>query len=270
MPGMEVKVQILRLIPRFIQVSFQEEAAYRSNFFIGIFTSILNLATGILGIMVLFGQIKTLNGWNMASTMALLGVYLIITALRGLFIGPGLEALAGMEGDIWSGKFDFTLLRPLNTQVLVSLHKWRLYSLFDLVLGIGVLATAVINMQVCLSVWQVVTFLIALFSGVVILYAILLLFSALVFWSPGVLFTWIFDGLIQMARYPIGMYPGWLQMVLTWVVPVGLITTVPAEALTGSLNTGMLIASFGFALVLLIIGSLLFRKGLRRYASASS
>jgi len=66
--------------------------------------------------MVLFGQIKTLNGWTLASTLALLGVYLIVSALRSLFIGPGFEALAGMEGDIWSGKFDFTLLRPLNTQ----------------------------------------------------------------------------------------------------------------------------------------------------------
>lgn len=98
----------------------------------------------------------------------------------------------------------------------------------------------------------------------------LLTFSALVFWSPGVLFTWIFDGLFQMARYPMGMYPGWLQMVLTWLVPVGLITTVPAQTLTGSLNAGMLAASLGFALVMLIFGSLLFHKGLRRYASASS
>ena len=263
-------MRYLRLIPRFIQVSFQEEAAYRSNFFIGLFSSILNLATGILGIVVLFGRIETIHGWNMASTLALLGVYLIVSALRGLFIGPGFEVLAGMEGDIWSGKFDFTLLRPINTQLLVSLHKWRLYSLFDLVLGIGVLITSVINMQASLTVWQAISFLAALFTGVLILYAILLTFSALVFWSPGVLFTWIFDGLFQMARYPMGMYPGWLQMVLTWVVPVGLITTVPAEALTGSLNAGMLAASLGFAVVMLVIGSLLFHKGLRRYASASS
>jgi ABC-2 type transport system permease protein len=270
MPDLEVDMHIFRLIPRFIQVSFLEEAAYRSNFFIGLFSSILNLATGILGIVVLFSRIETINGWTLSSTLTLLGVYLIVSSLRGLFIGPGFEALAGMEGDIWSGKFDFTLLRPLNTQLLVSFHKWRLYSIFDLVLGIGVLIAGVLNMKVNLTIWQVGSFLIALFAGVLILYAVLLTFSALVFWSPGVLFTWIFDGLFQMARYPMGMYPGWLQMVLTWVVPVGLITTVPAEALTGVQSAGMLAASLGFATVMLGIGSLLFRKGLRRYASASS
>ncbi len=113
-------MHILRLIPRFIQVSFQEEAAYRSNFFIGLFSSILNLITGILGIMILFGQIESIHGWSLNATLALLGVYLIITALRGLFIGPGLDALAGMDGEIWAGKFDFVLLRPVNTQALVS------------------------------------------------------------------------------------------------------------------------------------------------------
>ncbi len=177
-------MHILRLIPRFIQVSFQEEAAYRSNFFIGLFSSILNLITGILGIMILFGQIESIHGWSLNATLALLGVYLIITALRGLFIGPGLDALAGMDGEIWAGKFDFVLLRPVNTQALVSLRKWRLYSLFDLLLGLGVFVIAVINLHTTMTVWQVLSFIIALLSGVTILYAILLIFSALVFWSP--------------------------------------------------------------------------------------
>ncbi|NLF50979.1 MAG: hypothetical protein GX577_07565 [Leptolinea sp.] len=263
-------MRILKLIPRFIQVSFQEEAAYRSNFFISLFSSILNLVTGVLGILVLFGQIETIYGWNFNSTLALLGVYLIVTALRGLFIGPGLEALAGMDGEIWAGKFDFVLLRPLNTQALVSLRKWKLYSLFDLVLGLAVFAMAVVNLRAELTIWQVASFLVALASGLTILYAILLIFSALVFWSPGILFTWIFDGLFQMARYPMGMYPGWLRLVLTWVVPVGMITTVPAEALTGSLNAWMLAASIGLAVLLLLAGSQLFKIGLRQYASASS
>jgi ABC-2 type transport system permease protein len=270
MPDLEVEMQILKLIPRFIQVSFQEEAAYRSNFFVSIFSSLLNLVTGILGIMILFSQIEAIHGWDMNATLALLGVYLIVSALRGLFIGPGLEALAGMDGEIWSGKFDFVILRPLNSQILVSLRKWRLFALFDLLLGVGVFIIAAVRLSAVMTVWQAVSFILALTSGLTILYSILLIFSALVFWSPGVLFTWIFDGLFQMARYPMGMYPGWLRMVLTWIIPVGMITTFPAEALTGALTPAMLTASMAFAAVLLTSGSLLFRVGLRRYSSASS
>jgi len=58
--------------------------------------------------------------------------------------------------------------------------------------------------------------------------------------------------------------------VLTWIVPVGVITTIPAQALTGSLTIESLILSLGLAAVLVSIASVLFRFGLKRYASASS
>jgi ABC-2 type transport system permease protein len=59
-------------------------------------------------------------------------------------------------------------------------------------------------------------------------------------------------------------------LVLTWIVPVGVVTTVPAQALTGALSIEMLIGSVILAVALLIVASLIFRAGLRRYASASS
>ena len=263
-------MRFLSLMLRFMQISLQEEAAYRSNFWISLFYSVLNLLSGVLGIWVLFGRVTSVQGWDMPSTLALLGVYLCVSALRGLFIGPGLDSLAGMDGEIWSGAFDFTILRPINTQFLVSVRRWRPFAGLDLLLGMGVLGVAVAQLQTALTFWHLLSFLLTLLAGVLVLYAILLAFAALVFWSPGVLFTWIFNGLFQMARYPLGMYPGWLRLVLTWIVPVGIITTVPAQALTGSLTAQGLFTSLGLALLLVTGASLLFRRGLRRYASASS
>jgi len=97
----------------------------------------------------------------------------------------------------------------------------------------------------------------------------MLAFSALVFWTP-FLFTWLLNSLFQMARYPVGLYPSWLRLILTWVIPVGIITTIPAEALSGDLPWEMLLGSLAFALALVVGASALFRTGLRRYASASS
>ena len=132
------------------------------------------------------------------------------------------------------------------------------------------LIVAVAGLSQTVTVGQLIAFVITLGAGVTILYAILLTFAGLVFWSPGVLFTWVFDGLFQLARYPVGLYPGWLRLVLTWIVPVGVITTVPAQALTGALSSEVLIGSVALAVVLLIGASLIFRAGVRRYASASS
>jgi ABC-2 type transport system permease protein len=263
-------MRYLRLIGHFARASLQAALAYRANFFIKLLHSLLNLITGILGVAILFGQVETVQGWGFAQTLALLGVYLTVDALRSLVIGPSLEALSGMEGEVWSGKFDFTLLRPVDTQFMASFRTWQPFALIDLALGLGVIGVAATLLSATLSVVHLAAFLVALTAGVAIVYSILLLFTALVFWSPGFLFTWVFDGLFQMARYPLGLYPGWLRLVLTWVVPIGVITTVPAQALAGALSPGALAGAVTLALVLTAGASALFRFGLRRYASASS
>ena len=260
----------LRLIGLFARASFQEESAYRANFFLSVTYSLINLATGVLGVIVIFGQTETINGWGLNETLALLGVYLTLGALRNLVFGPSLDSLAGMDGEVWSGRLDFTLMRPINTQFLASFRKWRLYSFFDLALGLAVIFTAAARLGQSLALTDLAAFLLALTTGVTILYAILLVFSALAFLSPGVLFTWVFDGIFQMARYPLGLYPGWLQLILTWIIPVGVITTLPAEALTGVATITALGSMAIFAAVLLCGASLLFSYGLRQYKSASS
>jgi ABC-2 type transport system permease protein len=134
----------------------------------------------------------------------------------------------------------------------------------------GVLIVAITKLSQTLTLAHVTTFLIALLAGVLILYAILLFFASCVFWSPGFLFTWVFDGIFQMARYPLGLYPGWARLILTWIIPVGVMTTVPAQALTGDIPFITLAGTVAIAIVLVIVASVLFQTGLRRYASASS
>lgn len=263
-------MRYLRLVRSFVGIAFQNLLAYRLNFWISLLYSVLGFGTGVLGLVVLFSQVEAIQGWTLSSTLALLGTYLVLGALRNLFIGPSLEALAGMDGEIWTGTFDFTLLRPIDVQFLSSVRSWRPLALVDLVLGSGVVVAAMVRLGQTLTVAGVASFVVALIAAVTILYAILLAFSGLVFWSPGFLFTWLFNAFFQMARYPVGLYPGWLRLVLTWVVPVGVMTTVPAQALSGALSPGMLLGSVALAAGFFAGATALFRTGLRRYASASS
>jgi ABC-2 type transport system permease protein len=142
--------------------------------------------------------------------------------------------------------------------------------MIDLALGLTVLITAAARMCESFGMIQILLFIIAMAASILTLYAVLLAFAGLVFWSPEVLFTWLFNGIFQMARYPVGMYPGWLKLVLTWVIPVGIITTIPAQMFTGNIDLWALVGACALAVVLTAGASALFRFGLRRYASASS
>jgi ABC-2 type transport system permease protein len=260
----------LRVIGAFARASAQQELAYRANFGISLLHSLLNLATGILALVILFGQVESMQGWDFPSTLVLLGIYLTLGALRNLVIGPSLDGLAGLDGSIWKGTFDFTLLRPIHPQLIASFQRWRPLALLDLLLGFGVLWLAGRELGHAMSPAQALAFVLALAAGVTALYSVLLALASLIFWSPGFFFTWIFDGIFQMARYPVGIYPGWLRLVLTWIIPVGIMTTVPANVFRGAASWGMLAGSVAFAGVLLVGASVLFGAGIRRYESASS
>ena len=263
-------MHLLKLIGAFFKVSTQAEMAHRANFFIRLLNSILNLGTGVLSLLVIFNQVESIKGWDLPSALTLLGVYLLLGSLRGLFISPSLESVVGMDGEVWTGTFDFTLLRPVDKQFLISFRHWRIFALVDLVLALAVLGISIGMMGANLSFTAILNFIVTLLGSVILLYAALLAFSALVFWNSGFLFTWIINDLFQLARYPVGLYPGWLRLILTWVIPVGLMTTIPAQALAGTLTPGMLVLTLAFALSVLFGASWLFRRGLRKYASASS
>ncbi|MCB2213891.1 ABC-2 family transporter protein [bacterium] len=260
----------LKLIGTFFKTSAQAEMAYRANFFIRLLNAVLGVVTGVLSLSVIFNQVDTLKGWDFPSALALLGVYLLLGALRSLFIGPSLESVAGMDGEVWQGTFDFTLLKPVNKQFLVSVRHWRVLSLVDVVFALVVLGIALSRLGATLTWGAALQFSLALVCAVALLYAALLAFSALVFLNPGFLFTWVINDLFQLARYPVGLYPGWLRLILTWVIPVGLMTTIPAQALSGTLQPGMLALTVVFTIAAVAGASWLFRRGLRRYSSASS
>ena len=263
-------MRYLRLLALFFRVALQQELAYRSNFLISLLSSALNLITGILGVVILFSQVQKIHGWTLPSTLALLGVYLTVGALRSIVIGPSLNALAGLDGEIWTGRLDFTLLRPVNLQFLVSFRNWHPYSFIDLLLGLSILGLATIQMQQSMTLPHVIVFLFMLMIGVVMLYSILLIFAGLAFWQPNILFTWIFDSLFDMARYPVGLYPDWARILLTWIIPIGIITTFPAQALSGTLPLPVLLFCLPVTLLMLVGASMCFQSAIRHYSSASS
>ena len=244
--------------------------AYRTQFWIELLGSGVRFGTGVLSLTVIFGNAGTINGWSEASAGVVLGVFFIVTGLHGIVFGPSISALSGYDGAIVSGTLDFHLLRPRSTQVLVSVVRWTPLVGVEVVVGAVVVARALASLGSELSAWQIVVFVSAVFMSVSMLYSLTLSLASLMFWKADFLFTWLLRPVVQLARFPAALYPGWLKLLLTWVVPVGVLTTVPAQILLHGISLPMLSAAGALAVGGLIATNLLFRAGLRRYASASS
>jgi ABC-2 type transport system permease protein len=258
----------LRLFFTFFRVSILNETAYRINFFVQLFQSLLELGTALAGLAVIFTYTNTLGGWSPDEMLALVGVYFLIGAVISLIIQPGMSALIDSVRD---GTLDFILTKPEDAQLLVSIQQVAIFSVIDLLMGIGVLIVALIRLGETIGTWQAAGFLGMLLAGSTIVYSFWLILASLSFWFVRVEnLLEIFQSMFQAGRWPISLYPGWLRFALTFVVPVAFATTVPAEALTGRLTVWTLLGATGGAVVLFAFARLVWRLGLNHYSGASA
>lgn len=261
-------MKVLRLFYVFFRVSVLNETAYRANFFVQLFQSLLELATALAGLAVIFSYTTALGGWRPDEMLALVGVYFLIGGIISLVIQPGMSALIDSVRD---GTLDFTLTKPEDAQLLVSIQHVAVFSLIDLLLGLGVLITALVRLRENIGGWQAAGFIGMLLAGGMIVYSFWLILASLSFWFVRVEnLLEIFRSMYEAGRWPISLYPGWLRFALTFVVPVAFATTIPAEAITGRLGGGTLLGAFGLAAVLFILARLVWKLGLRHYSGASA
>jgi ABC-2 type transport system permease protein len=261
-------IRYVRIVRTFVGAEMQNELAYRLNFILGILEMVLVIGTSIGAVLVLFTQTNNLNGWSLPQMIALTGVYYLVQGGVNLVFSPSFEKL--ME-HVRMGTLDFTLLKPANTQFLVSTRHFRLVRLVDFLFGTSVVVVGLIMLGDAVTVWSALAFVLTLACGIACVYALLLTLVTLAFWFVRVdNILAIFWAFTDAGRFPIDLYPGWLRLTLATIVPIGIAVTVPAEAISGrmSLETfaGMLVGtafSVGFA-------SWFWRRGLKSYTGASA
>ena len=258
----------LRLLFVFFRVSVLNETAYRVNFFVQLFQSFLQLGTTLAGLGVIFSYTNNLAGWRPDEMLALVGVFFLIGGVISLVIQPG---MSGLIDAVRNGTLDFTLTKPEDAQLLVTIQRVAFFALIDFLLGLGVLIAALVRLGEKIGVGQAAAFVGMLLAGGVIVYSFWLFLASLSFWFVRVEnLLEIFRSMYEAGRWPVSLYPGWLRFGLTFIVPVAFATTIPAEALSGRLSTQTLLEALGLAAVMFALARLFWKLGLRRYSGASA
>jgi ABC-2 type transport system permease protein len=261
-------MEMLKLIGKFMQINFLNELQYRANFFMQLFNSMLGLAFGLVGLAIVFHHTEHLAGWSQVELLAVLGVYLIITGYTGVIIQPNMMRLMG---DIHRGNLDFMLIKPVDAQFLTSSWQLEFWKLLDILLGAVVLGFAIFQLGGTVGILQAMIFGLMLLCGGLIVYSFWLVLTCTAFWFIQI---WgilqLFESIYQAGRWPVTIYPTWLRLALTFVVPVAFAVTIPTQALTDRLNLPTLILTLVLTLTFLTASRLVWKVGVRRYSGASA
>jgi ABC-2 type transport system permease protein len=273
--GIEDEMKIFKLAWTYLRIGVANEVQYRINFFIQVLQSFIALGTGLIGLALVFNYTSALNGWSRPELLAVMGVYTLMGGLIQTAIQPNMERLTD---EIQRGTLDFALTKPADGQVLVSVREFRFWHLVDGVVGLIVVVVAVTEIQVAacagcrsLDTLQVLAFILVLILGGIMIYCFWLILSSIAFWVIRVNdIVNLFEGMYAAGRWPVGIYPDWLRLGLTFLIPVAFAVTVPAEALTGRLTTINLLGAFGLTIFLMVLARIIWRLGIRHYSGASA
>jgi ABC-2 type transport system permease protein len=244
------------------------ELQYRVNFFIQLLQSLLELGTGLVGLALVFSHTGSLGGWSRPELLAVMGVHILMGGWIRTTIQPNMERL--MQ-DIQEGTLDFTLTKPADSQVLVSVRELRFWQSVDIFMGLIVMGVAMQQLQKQVSLFSALSFMAALLMGGAMVYCFWLMLTTGAFWVIRMdQIVELFQGVYQAGRWPVGVYPGWLRTGLTFLVPVAFAVTVPAEALTGRLTPQVLLGAAGLTVLLILVSRAFWRIGIRSYSGASA
>ena len=122
-----------------------------------------------------------------------------------------------------------------------------------------------------LGVADVLTYVALLPVAVSIVYGFFLAVTSLAFRLVNLrdLLFRLFQGASYSGRWPLGIYPAWLRIALTVIVPIGLAVTIPSSALAGRLSWADVGLVVGAGVTVLVWSRWVFRRGARAYSGAS-
>jgi ABC-2 type transport system permease protein len=261
-------MRAIKLAWTYMRIGIANELQYRVNLFIQILQSLIALAVGLIGLWLVFDNTQDLAGWSQPELLAVMGVFILMGGVIRTVIQPNMNRL--ME-EIQTGTLDYALTKPADGQLLVSVREFRFWNLVDVILGAVVLVYAVIQIQGQFGPEDALAFTIALLLGGVMIYCFWLMLTTIAFWVIRVdEMVNLFEGIYAAGRWPVSIYPNWMRLGLTFLVPVAFAVTIPAEALTGRLTPLTLLGAAGLAVALTLLARFVWKKGVRNYAGASA
>ncbi len=170
---------------------------------------------------------------------------------------------------IVSGDFDLSLIKPINP-LFQSLAGGA--DVIDLV-TIPPLLIATIYFAALLApdFWHSLLYIFLVFNGLVISTAFHIAVLAMGIITLEIDHTiMIYRDLTALGRFPVDIYKQPLQGILTYLIPVGIMVTLPGKALMGLVSPTGVLLSFAIGAVFLLISLRFWNFALTKYTSASS
>ncbi len=257
----------LRLYKAFLAQSLKNEMIYRSNFIILVIMDIGFVTISVILFKVIYGHVNSIAGWTFHQSIILIGTVGIVREMAYLLFRRGFLELGT---HIRTGTFDLFMVKPIAPHLHLGFRHISISESFgEALMGIILVTYGMIHVPER-SILSLLLYLLFLINSLLIYYGFSLIINSIVFWviKTQELNTIIYF-FMETSRYPGDIYRGIGKFIFTFVIPIGIIATVPASILTGRSGWYGGITSLGVGIAFITAGTYVWNRSMAHYSSAS-
>ncbi|ABC80176.1 ABC transporter permease [Anaeromyxobacter dehalogenans] len=257
---------------RLLAVQFRASAAvamqYRVEFLVEGALALFWTGWSLVPLLVVYGSREAVAGWSFDEALVVMGWF---TLMKGVLEGAVNPSLTTVVEHIRKGTLDFVLLKPADAQFLVSTAKFEPWRIIDVLGGLVIFAVAFHRMGRLPEAGGVLAACLLFAAATVILYSLWIIVVAAAFFVVKVdNLSFLFVSIYDAARWPASVFRGALRVIFTFVVPLAVMTTFPAEALLGRLAPPRALLIAAGAVAFAGLARAVWLRSISRYTSASS
>lgn len=242
---------------------------FRGDFIVWSLVELFWMTVNLLTVSIIYRHTDSVAGWNEYEMVMLVGTSMLI---QRLLMGFFWSSIFEMGRNVRNGNFDFFLAQPGNIMFMATTRKLDLDGLVNSVIATGIVVYAAGKLGLEPDASQIALYVFMVLCGLVIHYSLLVMSISLVFWltsAQGVEGTYF--TLTEFSRLPREAFTGaFTKFLFVWALPVVIVSNAPVTTLAKGFEPKLALWLFGVAAVWFTLAVIVFHRGLRRYASASS
>ena len=242
---------------------------FRADFFLAFFGDGALFLVQLLTFETIYSRIDTIAGWTRGQMIIFVGTFSMINALNMVIYFFG---IVDLPGKIRRGDLDHYLTKPVNPLLRLTFENFNIGSIPLVVLSVIIISYGVSVTGVEVSLLLGITYGIFVLLMTLLWYNMMLILRTIpffVFSATGIMR--IEDRMLEFNfKVPGILYKGVFRIIFYFILPYGIMSTIPTQLITGSISeTGLGISALTVA-VFTFFAIWFWNLGLRNYKSASS
>lgn len=257
----------IRVYKTLLSLNLSALTAYRGGFYAMLASSIVWGSFQYISVLLLTSRVKNVFGWNRNELIILTAAYSFFWGIFHLVLARNFSRISRI---IDYGELDLILVKPMDSQFLMSFWVINFTGLFRVILGIIVLSYMLSLTHTVVTIINVVGFFVLGLCGLTLIYSFWYITATSLIWYPRLsnLIELLYN-VTGITRYPPQIVYEAKNFVLFFLLPLTFAMATPTKVLLNKVLWGDVTWLLMFTVVFFLVSRWFWKFALRFYTSAS-